>query len=346
MGKDVFHSSVEGAQHTPKGLEGFLQFAKHAGARGAQPSNFMLEDGKGGFLSASVIKDRFRSYEIELDGVSAHCPFWVHTTAWTASKTIKPFLPADVAQQSVERIEEWAENYILRLLDLCAELGVRIVPMFWGTAFGWEIATGYPWGFWSGPNYDFIKEGGERFVVKTKRIREQARQLDIRLAHEIHPGTAAVCAEDFLHLVDICGFDPCLQVNADPSHCWEGEDWRTRFNLVADYVVACHMKNHVTVPGPRRSMQAKWPKRAMQFTLLGEGDINLVEFAKFLVTIGYPQRYCQIQGTETAPLVVEAEDAVVDLDTVSADGIKFVNENCCFKVAETSFEAGMGADKK
>lgn len=84
----------------------------------------------------------------------------------------------------------------------------------------------------------------------------------------------------------------------------------------------------------------------MQFTLLGKGDINLVEFAKFLVTIGYPQRYCQIQGKETAPLVVEAEDAVVDLDTVSADGVGFVNKNCCFKVAETSFEAGMGADKK
>ena len=61
--------------------------------------------------------------------------------------------------------------------------------MFWGIAFGWEVATGYPWGFWAGPGYDLIKEGKERFVKKTQKIRDHARKLGIKLCHEIHPGT-------------------------------------------------------------------------------------------------------------------------------------------------------------
>ena len=33
---------------------------------------------------------------------------------------------------SPEQIEKWAEDYIFRLMDLAVELGVKILPMFWG----------------------------------------------------------------------------------------------------------------------------------------------------------------------------------------------------------------------
>ena len=132
--------------------------------------------GDNGFKSAKEIKDTFAKAKMSLDGVSAHCPFWVHTSAWTGTPSIRPFIPADVAKKSAEEIEKWAEDYLLRLLDLCAELGVKIVPMFWGVAFGWELATGYPWGFWKGGDYDLLKEGQERFVKKTAKI-PQARQV-------------------------------------------------------------------------------------------------------------------------------------------------------------------------
>src|SRR5206468_3802949 len=152
----------------------FLDYAKKSGASGAQPSNYMLQSDNG-FKSAKEIKDTFAKAKMSLDGVSAHCPFWVHTSAWTGTPTIRPFIPADVAKKSADEIEKWAEEYLLRLLDLCAELGVKIVPMFWGVAFGWEVATGYPWGFWKGDDYDLIEEGSERFVKKTAKIR--ARQV-------------------------------------------------------------------------------------------------------------------------------------------------------------------------
>jgi len=343
MAQTIYHPSVEGAQHGAKSLADFLAYAKKAGAAGAQPSNYMLQSGSG-FKTAKEIRQTFEKAKMKLDGVSAHCPFWVHTSAWTGTPGIRPFIPADVAKLSPEKIEQWSENYLLRLLDLCAELKVRIVPMFWGVAFGWELAGGYPWGFWAGPGYDQLKEGSDRFVKKTAKIRAHARKLGIYLCHEIHPGTAAMCADDFNLLVSICDGDKVLAVNADPSHCWEGEHWETRFRKVADRVYACHVKNFVIRPGiPLRKMAPNWPDRAMQFTDLATGDLNMARYVEMLVNIGYPRRYCEVMGTKSAPLIVEAESAYRDLDATSANGIGYVRDNLCFPLAAGSFEEGMGA---
>ena len=343
MPQTVYHPSVEGAQHGAKSLTEFLDYAKAAGATGVQPSNYMLQDGDG-FKSAQDIKDAFAQRGMTLDGISCHCPIWVHTTAWTGSPTIRPFIPEDVAKQSAAEIEQWAETYILKLMDLAIELGVKVLPMFWGTAFGWEMASGYPWGFWAGPGFDLLKEGQERFVSKTAKIRQQANSLGIYFCHEIHPGTGAMCADDFNMLVDICDGDKCLGVNADPSHCWEGEDWETRFRKVGDRIHACHVKNFVIRPGfPLRAMAPDWPDRAMQFVDIPSGDLNMARYIEMLINVGYPKRYCEYMGAKTAPLIVEAESAYRDLDATSANGIVYVRDNLCFPVAGGSFEDGMGA---
>ncbi len=343
MAQPCFHPSLEGAQHGARSLAQFLDFAKKSGATGAQPSNFMLQSGAG-FKSAREIKSAFTRAKLSLDGISAHCPFWVHTTAWTASPTLRPFLPPEVAKKSPDAIEKWAEDYCLRLLDLCAELGVTVLPMFWGVAFGWELATGYPWGFWKGGDYDLVKEGEERFVQKTDKLRKHARSLGIYLCHEIHPGTAAMCADDFNRLVQVCDGDRCLAVNADPSHCWEGEDWETRFRKVGARIYGCHVKNFVVRPGlPLRRTAPAWPDRAMQFVDLPTGDVNLMRYAELMINVGYPQRYCQAMGRPTAPLVAEAESAYRDLDATSANGIAYVRDQLCFPLAAGSFEDGMGA---
>src|SRR5512139_3017859 len=96
---NVYHPSIEGAQHGAKSLADFLDYAKKSGATGAQPANYMLQDGKK-FKSATEIKDTFAQRGMTLDGISTHCPIWVHTTAWTGSPTIRPFIPPDVAAKS------------------------------------------------------------------------------------------------------------------------------------------------------------------------------------------------------------------------------------------------------
>ncbi|MBC8002892.1 MAG: sugar phosphate isomerase/epimerase [Opitutaceae bacterium] len=343
MAQSCFHPSIEGAQHGAKSLAEFLDYARAAGATGVQPSNYML-NGPKGFKTAKEIRETFEARGMTLDGISAHCPFWVHTSAWTGTKSGNPFIAADVAKKSPQEIEKWHETYLLKLMDLSADLGVKIMPMFWGVAFGWELASGYPWGFWAGGGFDLIEEGKERFVKKTAKLRAHASKLGIYLCHEIHPGTAAMCADDFNLLVSICDGDKTLCVNADPSHCWEGESWETRFLKVGSRINAAHVKNFTVRSNlPLRSMQPNWPARAMQFTDLPSGDLNMNRYAELLLHVGYAQRYCKIMGTKTAPLVVEAESAHRDLDHTSANGIKFVKDNLCFPTAGGSFEDGMGA---
>ena len=343
MAQSVYHPSIEGAQHGAKSLAQFLDYAKASGAAGAQPSNYMLQ-ADNGFKTAREIKDLFDARGLMLDGISCHCPLWVHTTAWTGSPTVRPFIPADVARKSPAEIETWAETYLLGLFDLAAELNVKILPTFWGVVFGWEAATGYPWGFWAGGDYDLIKEGQERFVTKTAKIRKAARDRGIYLCHEIHPGTAAMTADDFNMLVGLCDGDPCMGVNADPSHCWEGESWETRFLKVGPRVYAAHIKNFVVRPGlPLRMMNGDWQKRAMQFVDLPSGDINLQRYAELLGQIGYPSRYRKVMGRATAPLVVEAESAHKDLDWTSANGIAYVRDHLTWPAATGSFEDGMGS---
>jgi len=90
-------------------------------------------------------------------------------------------------------------------------------------------------------------------------------------------------------------------------------------------------------------MAATWPDRAMQFVDLSSGDLNLTRYVECMLNIGYAKRYCEIMGTETAPLVVEAESAYRELDACSADAIAYVRDKLCFPIAQGSFEEGMGA---
>jgi predicted xylose isomerase-like sugar epimerase len=71
----AYHPSIEGAQHGAKSLAQFLAYAKAAGAAGAQPSNYMLQAESGGFKSVAEVRDTFEKAGMQLDGVSAHCPF-------------------------------------------------------------------------------------------------------------------------------------------------------------------------------------------------------------------------------------------------------------------------------
>ena len=145
-------------------------------------------------------------------------------------------------------------------------------------------------------------------------------------------------------LVDEDSLNKCVVVNADPSHCWEGESWETRFLKVAPRIYACHVKNFVVRAGlPLRMMDGNWQKRAMQFVDIPSGDLNMTRYAELLIHVGYPQRYCQVMNRKTAPLVVEAESAYRDLDATSANGIAYVRDHLCFPSAAGSFEEGMGA---
>jgi hypothetical protein len=77
-------------------------------------------------------------------------------------------------------------------------------------------------------------------------------------------------------------------------------------------------------------MEPSWQKRAMQFVDIPSGDLNMSRYVELLMHIGYPQRYCDVMRTKTAPLIVEAESAYRDLDATSTNGVQYVRDNLCF----------------
>ena len=110
MAKPIYHSSIEGAQHGGKGLDGFLAFAKEAGAAGAQPSNYMLEGKSGGVSRPHLIRKAFENHGLKLDAISGHCLFLVHPSAWTGTKGLRPFVPPAGATMAKGKLAAWGEE--------------------------------------------------------------------------------------------------------------------------------------------------------------------------------------------------------------------------------------------
>jgi sugar phosphate isomerase/epimerase len=338
MGKILYHSSLEGAQHGGKDLRTFARFAKANGAAGIQPSNYQVAG-----LTAKQIADIAAEEGVSIDGISAHCPAYILLAAHTRTPGCLPFLPEGI-RNSPEKWESWAEEELLRVIGLLHELKRKCLHLFWGPTFGLEMASGYPWPFYAGPGYDFFKEGLERFVIKTGKVRAALNANGMVSGHELHPGTAAHAPQDFLSIVKACDNDRSLGIGFDPTHFWAGLSWQTALKLIGHLVVIAHIKNFTVKPDVALlCADPNWPNRGMEFADLESGDINMTRYVEALAKTGYPARYCSLNGTQTAPLIVEAESAHRDGDDTSARGVRFVADKLCFSFATTSFEEGMGA---
>jgi hypothetical protein len=91
-----------------------------------------------------------------------------------------------------------------------------------------------------GGDYDLLKEGQNRFVKKTSDCDSTQNRWESFCATRFILGTAAMCADDFNMLVEICDGDKTLAVNADPSHCWEERIGNALFeSCAADLRVSC-----------------------------------------------------------------------------------------------------------
>jgi sugar phosphate isomerase/epimerase len=301
MAQACYHPSIEGAQHGAKSLPEFLDYAKRSGATGAQPSNYMVQ-GEKGFQKAKDIKQLFADRGMTLDGISAHCPFWVHTTAWTGSPTIRPFLPPAVAKKSENEIEKWAESYVLKLLDLCAELGINIVPMFWGALPGWEIKS------LSGIDSEQGRRSEEIFVNKTERIRTYARKSGIYLAHEIHWGTAVASILDFQRLLEACDGDRVLAVTLNPLNAIEDNP---AVISIRGRVLSCHA-NSPNVPALcNEETKPFTPRNSKILDFNPEMDEkHFGTFMDLLSSSRYQEKYCEVTGSKSPPLVFTSAQAM------------------------------------
>ncbi len=150
MPQSPYHPSIEGAQHGAKSLAHFLDYAKKSGAAGAQPSNYMLQGGR------AASRPRKRSGHLR--------------DARHESRRHLRALPVLGAHHGVDRQPDRASFHSRRRgarsrpkksrsgpritcssCSICRGTEVKVLPMFWGVAFGWEVATRLSVGLLGGP---------------------------------------------------------------------------------------------------------------------------------------------------------------------------------------------------
>lgn len=321
-------------------LEAVAGYATGCGAKSLMISNYLLhgpghgDKGRIVFRDATELRQLLYAAGIVAPTISAHCAAYAHLSARWGTEYAASFVPPAVAAQGAQFIEDWSEEYLLGLLEVGSAVGIHIFGWFWGLWGHPVLHSGYPWFFgWDG----MMSEGLSRFCDKTAKIRARANELGAYLAHEIHPGTGAICARDFALLLMATDYDPSLCVWGDPSHCWAGESWTSRFNspFVAPRVVGSHAKNFKFLEGASTLMISEdWSRRGHQFCSHGEGEVNLVSYAKLLLSLGVGERFCAITGGEVMPMYSEAEDSILPLTAPAPNllgacsaGIRWVNDN-------------------
>src|SRR5581483_5358589 len=181
-------------------LEATGKFAVECGAQSLMISNYLWngdghgENGRIVLRGPNEMRDLLAGLGVVACTVSAHCAAYAHLSAKWGVEYAEKFVPGDVLARGAKYIEDWSEDYLLVLLETCVSAGIRIFGWFWGLWGPPALHSGYPWPFgWE----RLMAEGLERFRAKTQKIRKRANELGAVLAHEIHPGTGALCARDF-----------------------------------------------------------------------------------------------------------------------------------------------------
>lgn len=338
-------------------LERVGQYAARCGARSLMISNYLLNaegHGRNGEIrlrSATEIRQVIAELGLVAPTVSAHCAAFAHLSARWALEYAQNFVPGPVLAKGPDYIESWSEEYLLAVLETGVAAGIRIYGWFWGLWANPLLHSGYPWAF----GWDSMMAAGlERFRTKTEKIRRRARELGAYLAHELHPGTGAICARDFGLLLMAADYDPTLCIWADPSHCWAGETWQQRFRspFVAPRIIGGHVKNFKLLEGASTLMITEdWPQRGHQFCGHAEGEVNLESYAKLLLGLGVGDRFCAVMGGDVMPLYSEAEDSILPLTAPApallgacSSGIKWVNEHLAgMSLTGGTFSDGLGS---
>jgi hypothetical protein len=327
-GAPAYAFGGEGAQHGGTPLPQLLIKAGNANFLVMQPSGNHIDLARCAvdMRYCTWIKAVFAAARMPLLSVSVHMDAYFLMSATHVARAREILGGTDAALPD-ERLQELLLQRMALIMIGAARLGIQALHLFWGQP-GNVPPYGWPFHPAGGTN---IREMRERFVAIMKRLLPLAEQLGIYLCHEIHFGTIAQNADDYITIWEMLGKPKHMVLGFDPSHFWCGEPWYIaldKLRRAGIKVILCHFKQAIILHG--RAMlgyEHDDRLRGMMFVSLdstgGFVDMNLYAGQLTLPGTGLAE-FWHGQCDLPIPGYAEAEDPHWNTWDVLARGVEYL----------------------
>jgi sugar phosphate isomerase/epimerase len=277
------------------------------------------------------LKGMLKQTGLEISELAAHLQGQVLAIHPAYETAFGPFYPDGL--DDAARVE-WATAELIKSVKASANLGLKTVPVLSG-ALAWHMM--YPW-----PQRPagLIEMAFKELYRRWKSVLDAAREQDITITYELHPGSDIYDGATFEMFLDVADEHEAACLNYDPSHfLLQQLDYLDFIKLYGSRIKAFHVKDAEFRPTGRVGVYGgyqSWAKRAGRFRSLGDGQVDFTQVFTLLTEAGY-----------TGWAVLEWECCVKSPEQGAAEGAPFIAGHI-IEAAEVAFDdfAGGQTDDK
>jgi sugar phosphate isomerase/epimerase len=273
------------------------------------------------------IKGKLKDTGLEIAELSAHLQGQVLAMHPCYEIAFQPFYPEGLKDK--ERAK-WATDQLTKAVKASANLGLDSVPVLSG-AFAWHMM--YPWP--QRPD-GLIEEAFKELYRRWKPVLDLAKDNNIAISYELHPGSDIYDGATFETFLDVSGNHEAACICYDPSHfLLQQLDYCEFIQLYGDRIKSFHVKDAEFRPSGRVGVYSgyqSWAKRAGRFRSLGDGQVDFKRVFTLLTEAGY-----------SGWAVLEWECCVKSPEQGAQEGAPFISSHI-IEATEKAFDDFAGAE--
>jgi len=219
---------------------------------------------------------------------------------------------------------EWATDQLMMTIKASANFNTKNISVLSG-GFAWH--TMYPWP--QRPD-GLIQEAFKELVARWMPVLNFARENDITIGYELHPGSDLFDGATYEMFLDISGNHPAACITYDPSHLLlQQMDYIQFIDIFSDKIKAFHVKDAEFNPTGRVGVYGgfqSWINRAGRFRSLGDGQVDFKRIFSLLTEKNYD-----------GWAILEWEDCLKSPEQGATEGATFIR-NQIISSTEVSFD--------
>jgi len=267
------------------------------------------------------LKGTLKQTGLEITELAAHLQGQVLAIHPAYEIAFQPFYPQGLKDK--ERVA-WAAGELKKAVRASVNLSLNNVPVLSG-GFAWH--TVYPW-----PQRPkgLIEEAFKELHKRWKPVLDMAKENDVAISFELHPGSDLFDGATFEMFLDISDGHPAACLCYDPSHfVLQQLDYLEFIQLYGDRIKSFHVKDAEFRTSGRVGVYGgyqPWAKRAGRFRSLGDGQVDFTRVFTLLTEAGY-----------TGWAVLEWECCVKSPQQGAREGAPFIADHI-IEAAEVAFD--------